>query len=102
MSIWTSLYTGSSGLGAQGDAISVVGDNIANVSTTGFKESRAGFADVLGDTAGANRPGDGVRMTGPDLSFGQGSLQQTGRPLDMAITGEGFFAVSGSHNGLNS
>lgn len=99
MSIWTSLYTGSSGLGAHGDAINVIGDNIANVSTTGYKESRAGFADVLGDSSAINSAGDGVHMTGAEVSFGQGSLQQTGRPLDMAITGEGFFAVSGSHNG---
>ena len=51
MAIWTSLFTASSGLEAHGSAISVVGDNIANVSTTGFKGSRAGFEDVLGGAA---------------------------------------------------
>src|SRR6266545_7733266 len=98
MSILTSLYTGASGISAHGEAISVVGDNIANASTTGFRASRASFEDVLGGQAGnGQRIGAGVRMSGPETLFGQGSLQQTGKPLDLAIRGEGFFAVKGAH-----
>jgi len=102
MSIWTSLYSGSSGLGAHGDAISVVGDNIANTSTTGFRASRADFEDVLGGTApNGQRIGAGVRMGGVETLFGQGSLQNTGRPLDLALRGGGFFVVKGQHAGID-
>src|SRR5439155_5039594 len=92
MSIWTSLYTGSSGLAAHGEAINVVGDNIANTSTVGFKQSRASFGDLVGEipVAGGQRGGQGVRMGGIQTMFGQGSLQQTGNKLDMAVTGNGF------------
>lgn len=100
MSIWNNLYIGVSGLTAHGSAIGVVGDNIANVSTVGFKGSRAGFADVLGSTSGASRLGGGVRMDGAQVTFGQGSLQRSGAPLDLAVTGRGFFVVRGSHDGL--
>ncbi|RMH42235.1 MAG: flagellar hook protein FlgE [Deltaproteobacteria bacterium] len=100
MSILNSLFTGTSGLRAHGSAIGVVGDNIANVSTVGFKGARARFADVLGGTApDANRLGAGVRMGGTDTQFGQGGLLQTGSALDMAIRGRGFFVVSGNHDG---
>src|SRR5262245_28687331 len=103
MSIWTSLITGSSGLGAFGEAIGLVGDNIANVSTVGFKSSRAGFSDVLGGTApNTQRVGAGVMMDGPQNLLGQGALQQTGRSLDLAVRGRGFFAVRGSFNGNDS
>jgi len=94
MSIWTSLYTGSSGLEAHGNAISVVGDNIANVSTVGYKSSRASFAEVLGgNAANGQRLGAGVRMDGTQGRFGQGGLQQTGGAFDLAIRGTGFFVV---------
>jgi flagellar hook protein FlgE len=100
MSIWSSLYTGSSGLSAHGDAISIVGDNIANVSTVGFKGSRASFKDVLGGRGANGSPmGAGVRMGGPDTQFGQGSFLSTGASLDFAIHGNGFFMVDGPVNG---
>lgn len=101
MSITTNLYTGTSGLSAHGDGIGVVGDNIANVSTVGFKSSRAGFSDVLGGVAAnGKRGGAGVSMGQIQSRFGQGSLQQTGAPLDMAVRGEGFFVVSGENAGV--
>ncbi len=101
MPIWTNLYSGTSGLAAHGDAISVVGDNIANVSTTGYHASRAGFEDVLGGQINGNRLGAGTRMSRIDTSFTQGSLQSTGGVLDMAIRGSGFFVVRGNHNGID-
>jgi flagellar hook protein FlgE len=98
----TSLFTGASGLGAHGDAIGVVGDNIANASTIGYKASRASFQDTLGGAAAnGQRFGNGVRMGGPETLFGQGSLQQTGNSLDLAIRGNGFFAVAGNHGGVD-
>jgi flagellar hook protein FlgE len=101
MSIWTSLYTGASGLTAHGEAIGTVGDNIANVSTVGFKSGRASFQDVLGGTApNAQRYGNGVRFAGINTQFGQGSLQQTGGKLDLAIRGNGFYTVAGDHEGV--
>src|SRR5882762_8915301 len=99
MSIFSNLFIGTSGLTAQGSAISVVGDNIANVSTVGFKSSRAGFADVMGGMSGSSRLGAGVTMDGTQPAFGQGSLQQTGGVLDLAVNGRGFFVVNGNHNG---
>jgi len=100
MSISNNLYIGISGLSAHGSAISVVGDNIANVSTVGFKASRAGFSDVMGGMAGSSRLGAGVRMDGSQTSFEQGVLQQTGGVLDMSVRGRGFFVVSGNHDGI--
>jgi flagellar hook protein FlgE len=100
MSISNSLFIGISGLTAHGSAIGVVGDNIANVSTVGFKASRAGFADVMGGMIGPTRLGAGVQMDGAQTSFGQGVLQQTGNALDLAVRGEGFFVVNGNHQGI--
>ncbi len=101
MSIWTTLFTGSSGIAAHGEAIGVVGDNIANISTVGFQSSRAGFEDILGGaSSNGQRLGTGVAMGGTQTNFSQGSLQETGRNLDLAIRGKGFFAVKGSHDGL--
>lgn len=101
MSIWTSLLTGSSGLAAHGEAISAVGDNIANISTVGYRGSRSQFDEMIGGTAanGQNQ-GIGVHMSGTETSFVQGSLSATGRALDLAIRGAGLFAVSGRHNGI--
>ncbi len=100
MSAFRSLFTGSSGLQAHGDALGIVGDNIANVSTTGFKASRAGFADLLGGyAANGQRVGQGVQMAGPEALFGQGGLMQTGRGLDLSLEGNGFFIVNGNHRG---
>jgi len=102
MTISNNLYIGISGLDAHGNAISVVGDNIANVSTVGFKASRAGFADVIGGMAGSSRLGAGVRMDGATTNFAQGTLQQTGSVLDLAVLGRGFLVVQGNHQGIDS
>ncbi len=99
MSILSSLYTGASGMGAHGGAISVVGDNIANVSTIGYKRSRAGFSDVLGGSLRGQRLGAGVRLGSVDQQFEQGAIQATGGALDLAIRGRGMFVVSGTHDG---
>ncbi len=101
MSVWSSLYTGSSGLGAHSKAINVVGDNIANVSTVGYKSSSARFNDVLGRrTLGGQALGAGVEMGGVTQQFGQGTFVHSGGSLDFAISGEGFFALEGQLDGV--
>jgi flagellar hook protein FlgE len=93
----TSLYTAVSGLSANGTALSVIGDNIANVNTTAFKGSRANFADILSASLGGSsalQVGRGSNITSVQKLFGQGTLETTGNPLDMAIDGDGFFIVN--------
>ncbi|MEO8180001.1 MAG: flagellar hook protein FlgE [Deltaproteobacteria bacterium] len=93
------LQTGVSGLRTEREAMDVVADNLANVNTTGFKRQRSGFEDVfLGD--GGTGAGAGSRLGSVDQVFTQGALRQTGNATDVALTGEGFFAVAGSVNGM--
>ena len=100
-----SMFAGVSGLRTHQTMMDVVGNNIANVNTTGYKGSTATFADTLSQTVragsapGANggtnaaQVGLGVRLGGINVRQTQGSLQTTGRTTDLAIAGEGFFAV---------
>ncbi len=99
MSITNSLYIGISGLQTHGEAISVVGDNIANASTVGYKRNRASFSDMLGGVLNTQRLGGGVRLSGTQTMWEQGSVVQTGDALDLAIRGGGQFIVKGSHGG---
>jgi flagellar hook protein FlgE len=102
MSIFATLYVGNSGLQAHGEGIGVVGDNIANASSVGYRAARANFEEVLGSTLpNAQRLGAGVRFAGTQTLFGQGALEQTGVELDMAIRGDGFFIVEGNHDGID-
>jgi flagellar hook protein FlgE len=100
MSLFTTLGTGASGLTASSTSLSVIGDNIANVGTTGFKSSRAYFADMfpglVGSAAGAQRIGRGAMLGGIGTRFNQGAFESTGGVLDLAIGGGGFFAVRGA------
>lgn len=102
MSITNSLYIGISGLQAHGEAISVVGDNIANASTVGYKRNRAAFADMLGGELNSQRMGGGVRVSGTQTMWEQGAVTQTGDSLDLAIRGGGQFIVKGDHGGQNA
>ncbi|HMK49489.1 MAG TPA: flagellar hook-basal body complex protein, partial [Thermodesulfovibrionales bacterium] len=94
----TSLYTAISGLSASGTELSVIGDNIANMNTIGFKGSRVEFGDVLSQTlagvAGSSQVGRGVLVSGVSPLFTQGSFETTESALDMAIDGEGLFIVN--------
>lgn len=86
-----------SGLAASQKDLDVTANNIANVKTTGFKESRAEFADVYATSifnAGKTKVGDGVLTSSVAQQFSQGSLAFTNNALDMAISGNGFFATS--------
>ncbi len=88
-----------SGLLRYGDAVSAVGDNIANSNTTGFKEQRTEFSAQLSELAndrGASvesGAGDGVTISRLRANFSPGSTSPTGRDLDVALTGSGFFLV---------
>ena len=89
---------GLSGLSAANKALNVTGNNIANVATTGFKSSRAEFADQyaasIRATAGKTSVGSGVTTAAVSQQFTQGNITSTGQSLDMAINGNGFFALN--------
>src|ERR1041384_6094039 len=81
-----------SGLNAASSDLNVTGNNIANANTTGFKGSRAEFADVF--AVGAQAIGNGVRLAAVSQESSQGGVDFTDRGLDLAISGEGFFTMS--------
>lgn len=99
------MYSGVSGLKAEGEALGVVGDNIANVNTVGFKQQRAVFEDVLGHSILAGSasalPGSGVRVGEVQQMFNQGTLSNTGVSTDLALNGDGFFVVKGGVDGVS-
>ncbi len=96
------LYAGVSGLRAEGEALGVVGENIANVNTTGYKRQRALFEDVLGRSimGGGNQAGAGVIVGDIQQVFQQGALATTGVSTDLALSGDGFFVVDGNVQGI--
>lgn len=93
-----SFNIGLSGLYAANKQLDVTGNNIANVNTTGFKSSRAEFADVYAGAnrlgVGKNQVGNGVRLAAVSQQFSQGDINNTGNVLDMGIQGQGFFVLS--------
>jgi flagellar hook protein FlgE len=102
-----SLWSGVSGLNAHQVAMDVEGNNIANVNTTGFKYSRTNFQDLLsqtvkaatapqGNIGGKNslQVGLGATVSSVETMFSQGSIQNTDKTTDMAISGDGFFVVT--------
>lgn len=102
------LYTAATGMNAQQHQIDVTSNNIANVNTFGFKQDRAEFQDLMyetlnytaGQTSETTRNptgidvGLGVKISGIQKNFQQGSLKETSNTLDMAIEGNGFFRVT--------
>lgn len=103
----SALRTAATGMAAQQTRTEVIANNLANVNTTAFKRSRASFEDLLyqsirdvqvvgnadAETTGAVQVGRGVRLAAVNRVNAQGSLEQTGRPLDLAVEGDGLFAV---------
>lgn len=93
-----SFYTSLSGLkGAQAD-LSTISNNLANVSSTGYKRSRAQFGDLFSSSPTQSTKmiaGQGVRLNGIVQQFTQGTLESTDKTLDLAIAGEGFFVTRG-------
>ena len=105
MGIYNALFTGASGLTAFGEGVRVIGDNIANVNTLGFKSQNVNFADVLGQTVNvtrsniANQVGNGVRIGAISRDQAQGSVQSTTNATDMAINGAGMFVLKDPASG---
>ncbi|HTQ36812.1 MAG TPA: flagellar hook protein FlgE [Steroidobacteraceae bacterium] len=86
-----------SGLNAASQDLTVTANNIANVATTGFKESRADFAEMFAVSpqgVAATATGNGVRVSSIEQQFTQGNIDNTGNSLDLAISGQGFFTMS--------
>jgi flagellar hook protein FlgE len=100
MGILSSLYTGVSGMTAQGEALGVIGDNIANANTIGFKASRAEFQDIISKNLkgilGGNQIGRGVKIGAVNPILSQGNVDATEKVTDLAISGDGYFKVKGS------
>lgn len=98
MSLFSTMNTATSGLGAASSRMGVIGDNIANLNTTGFKGTRANFADFLPQDvfglAGPSQLGKGAALDAITTQFQQGSIDQSTNALDMAISGDGFFVVN--------
>lgn len=104
MSISSALFAGVSGLNTLGNSMAVIGDNIANVNTIGFKSSRSTFETVLAQSiagaSGTSQVGRGVALSAVDPDFSQGSFESTNEATDMAIGGKGFFMVRSEETGL--
>ena len=105
MALMKSLDSGISGLRAFQTKMDVIGNNIANVETTGFKSSDVTFSDMLSQTISSGggsedspnssaQVGLGVRIAAINRDFSQGGLQSTGRATDLSIEGDGFFMVN--------
>lgn len=97
MGILSSFNVGVSGLSAAGSSMSVIGDNIANAQTFGFKGSRAEFQDMLASSLkgidGGDQIGSGTKLAHITPKFTQGSISRTENITDLAINGNGFFQV---------
>lgn len=98
MSLFSTLNVGSSGLGVSSTWMNVIGDNISNLNTTGYKAGRASFSDFLPQHVfgvnGGGQIGSGAVTGSVNTLFGQGTLETTDNALDMAIDGGGFFVMS--------
>jgi flagellar hook protein FlgE len=90
------MYTGTSGLLSQTQAISVIGNNLANTNTVGYKSANTLFADLLYQNVGNNSEvGTGVKVQSINTNFTEGSLASSTNVTDLAIQGSGFFALCG-------
>lgn len=97
----TSFYTSLNGLKNAETDLSVVAHNIANAETTAFKKSSTQFADIVANGSAADprlSVGIGATVSSINQNFSLGSIEQTGRSLDLAIDGEGFFATENPEN----
>lgn len=98
MSLISSLFTGVTGLSSNSQAMGIIGDNISNVNTVGFKGSKAVFSDIfstiLTNGSVTSQLGRGSQLQGTIQEFSQGSFESSSNALDLAIDGEGFFVVS--------
>jgi flagellar hook protein FlgE len=98
-SIINGLFAGRAGISSHGNAIAVAGDNISNASTPGFKASRAEFENLIaGDGVLGRQFGSGSATNVIATMWDQGTLEFTGRPLDLGVSGNGFFILAKEEN----
>ncbi|MDC0381162.1 flagellar hook-basal body complex protein [Nitrospinae bacterium] len=97
-SLLSSLFTGVSGLASNSEAMGIIGDNISNANTVGFKSSKAVFSDlfstILANGSTTRQLGRGSQLSGSLKEFSQGAFEASTNALDMAIDGSGFFVVN--------
>ena len=97
MGIQSAMFSGVSGLNTNSQAMSVIGNNLANTNTLGFKGARYVFSDLLSSTisgsGGSSQVGRGVGLSTIDNIFSQGTFESTSSDTDVAIEGDGFFIV---------
>jgi flagellar hook protein FlgE len=101
--MFSPLNTALSGLQQFQDEITVIGNNMANVNTTAFKDANINFADTLSQAIGLGgntmEVGNGVMTSSIENNFGQGSIASTGVNTDLALNGQGFFVVKNPTSG---
>ena len=99
--MFTAFSTALSGLNADTTAVDVIGNNLANLNTTGFKGSDVSFHDLVNQAlqGGQTEPGFGVTTPTITQVFSQGSIQPSDQPYAAAIQGNGFFIVNDPNNG---
>jgi flagellar hook protein FlgE len=105
MGLSSALYSGVSGMASTSNAMNVIGNNIANSNTVGYKASRTVFADLLSNqlssTGGMTQVGTGVGLASVDSVFSQGTFENTESNTDLAIEGAGFFILSEGTTGTS-
>ena len=99
MALTGALFAGVSGINTNGNAMNIIGDNIANANTVGFKSSRGVFFDLLSADVGGTRIGLGSRLASSDRLFVQGGVETTNSATDMAIQGHGLFILKDAQGG---
>lgn len=99
MALTGALFSGVSGINTNGNAMNIIGDNIANINTVGFKSTRAVFFDMLSTEIGGAKVGTGSRLAAASRLFTQGGVETTNSSTDMAIQGQGFFVMKDAEGG---
>nr|WP_321468797.1 flagellar hook-basal body complex protein [uncultured Desulfobulbus sp.] len=102
MGIQSAMFSGVSGLNTNSQAMSVIGNNLSNTNTLGFKGSRSVFSDLLSSnifgSGGSSQVGRGVGLSTVDNIFSQGTFETTSSDTDVAIEGDGFFVLKEEGN----
>jgi flagellar basal-body rod protein FlgG len=94
------LYSAASGMLAQQTRMDMLANDLANLNTTGYKQTRIGFRDLIYNTEQGMRVGAGSAVVDAGRNDAEGALQQTGDPLSLAIAGPGFFQVRRSDGSI--
>ncbi|MDA8414014.1 MAG: flagellar hook protein FlgE [Desulfobacteraceae bacterium] len=97
MSVQSAMYAGISGLNTNGEGMGVIGNNISNANTVGFKQGRAIFSDMLSTSLNQGQIGRGEQVQAVQNMFSQGSFENTGSPTDLAIQGNALFVLADSN-----